>query len=106
MSLQTLKNLNLERIMEVGEAVALLSEANAISVTFSDVQVEAPEWLGNVQRLLRDEIARRTRENDLASLRDIEAEIISLRSASERKQLANTKAEQLRAKLGIITAGA
>lgn len=106
MSLSTLKALNVERILELDEAVWLSTEAEGLKAGFETHELEVPEWLEQSIQVLNEEIAKRTRAADLAAFKEAQAEVESLRSASEKKARAQARIEALGKKLGLAAKAA
>jgi hypothetical protein len=102
--LQALKNLNLDRVLDMDEAVTLSAYARNLENEYGHLQISAPEWLEKSTTVLRDEIDRRTRAADMAELKRIEAELEGYKTTSERKTEAVKKMAALQNKLGLTPA--
>lgn len=101
MSLQALKNLNTDRILDMDEAVHLSAYARVMETEFEHLEIPVPDWLPKASDVLRQEIARRTHAADLALLKETEQEIDSLKTATERRTDAQKRLAKLQAKLGL-----
>ncbi len=101
MSLQALKNLNLDRVLDMDEAVTLSAYARNLENEYGHLQIAAPEWLEKSSAVLRDEIDRRTRAADLAELKRVELEIEGYKTTGERKSEAQKRMAALQDKLGL-----
>lgn len=106
MLMEKLKALNLDRILEVDEAVELSAFARSLESEYATLDLPTPAWLQQAGDTLREEIARRTRAADLAALKEVEAQIESLKSASEKRKEAETRLAALQKKLGMAPAKA
>lgn len=104
MSLQALKNLNLDRVLDMEEAVALSTYARGLAAEYNELSIPAPEWLAKSTDVLREEIARRTRASDLAELKRLEGELESYKTIGEKKTEAQKRLAALQGKLGMSTA--
>lgn len=102
--LQALKNLNLDRILDMDEAVALSLYARGLMNEYAELELPMPEWVEKSTDVLRTEIARRTRASDLAELKRIETELESYKSVGERKTEATRRLASLQNRLGLSTA--
>jgi hypothetical protein len=101
MNIQTIKGLNLDRILDMDEAVALSAEVRAFECEYEQLDIPIPDWLVNSANVLREEIARRTKAADLAELKRLEAEIEGYKSANEKRSEAMKKLIAKQQKLGI-----
>lgn len=101
MSLSALKNLNMDRLLELDEAVSLSAESRALSNEFELLDLPVPEWLESASNVLREEIARRTHASALAEMKKVEAELDGLKSTAERKVEAQKRLAALQRKLGM-----
>lgn len=106
MNLTKLKEMNVDRILDLDEAVALSAEARSMETEYATLGMQPPEWLDRASTTLREEIAKRTRAADLAALKAVEAELESLKTASERKADAASRLAALQKKLGMAPAKA
>ena len=84
----------------------LSAYARHLAAEYEELELPVPEWLEKSTDTLREEIARRTRAADLANLKDLEREIESLKTASERRADASKRMAALQKKLGLSTAKA
>jgi len=103
--LEKLKQLNLDRLLDTDEAVALSAYARTLEAEYEALALDEPEWLVKATATLREEIARRTKAADLAKLREIEAELEGYKSVSERKTEAQRRLAEIQRKLGMVPAG-
>ncbi len=106
MSLQKLKELDLNRVLDIEEAVALSAYARSIENEYGHLEMAPPEWLEKSTNILREEIARRTKATDLAELKRIEGELESYKTIGEKKNEAQKRLAALLGKLGLSTAKA
>lgn len=102
--LQTLKNLNLDRVLDMDEAVTLSAYARSMQSEYASLEMPVPDWLTKASDVLREEIARRTKQEDLAQLKAVEAEIDGYKTTNERRNAAQMKLASLQKKLGLSTA--
>lgn len=106
MSLATLKNLNMDRVIDLEEAVALSAEARQLEGEFSVLGIPAPDWLEKSAAVVREEIARRTRASKLARLKEVEAGIEATKTAAERRGDLQRELAGLQKELGMVPAKA
>jgi hypothetical protein len=106
MSLQALKTLSVDRILEIEEAVALSAEARELEREYEELGIPQPDWLSRAAGTLREEIAKRTRAADLAELKRLEAELDSYKTVNERKTDAQKRLGEIQRKLGMAPAKA
>lgn len=102
--LEKLKQLNLDRILDMDEAVTLSAYARGLADEYSNLEMPAPEWLTKSTDILREEIARRTRAADLATLKALEGEIEGYKTVTEKRTDAVRRLADLQKKLGLSTA--
>lgn len=98
---EKLKALNLDRILDIDEAVEMSAYARTLEMEYGTLDLPTPEWLVKSSDLLREEIARRTRANDLAMLKAVEAEIESYKTAAEKRTEAQKRLANIQKKLGM-----
>ena len=103
MSLQALKGLNLDKIIETEEAVALSAYARALEAEYEALDMKVPEWVTKATETLRQEIARRTHAADVAEIERIERELEGYKTTTERKNDAQKRLAALQKKLGVAT---
>jgi hypothetical protein len=101
MSLQALKNLSVDRLLDMDEAVALSMYARGFEAEYEALEMPIPEWLEKSSNVLREEIARRTKAADLADLKRLEAELEGYKTVGEKKTEATRRLAALQAKLGL-----
>lgn len=106
MNIAGLKSLNLDRVIEIDEAIALSADIRTLQAEYDELAIERPEWLNNVANIVREEIAKRTRANDLAQLRNLEAQSESLKTVDEKRNQINDAMAALQRKLGMTAAPA
>jgi hypothetical protein len=99
--LQQLKNLNLDRILDNDEAVAMSAYARGLAEEYDALGQPLPEWLEKSTTVLREEIARRTRASDFARLKEIETGLEALKTATEKKADLQKQLADLQRKLGM-----
>lgn len=100
--LDKLKRLDLER-MDLDEAVYLVSIGKAMRSVYEAESLETPQWLTDNVRELSREITNRMAESREKALREVELELLALRSRDEKKSDLVAKAERLKAQLGRST---
>ncbi len=102
--LAQLKSLNVDRLLDMDEAVALSSYARTLEGEYEMLDLPVPEWIVKSTDVLREEIARRTKAADLAELKRIENELETYKTVGEKKTEAQKRLAQLQNKLGLSTA--
>jgi hypothetical protein len=106
MSLQTLKTLNLDRILDNDEAVSLSAYARQLADEYEHLDQPVPEWLEKSTQVLREEIARRNHSADMARMKELERELEGYKTVGERKTEAQKRLFDLQKKLGMVPARA
>lgn len=101
MSMQALKELNLDRVLDNDGAVWLSAEARLMEQEFAALGQAVPEWLEKSATILREEIARRNRASVLEEMKRVERELEGLKTANERKQDAQRRLAALQKQLGM-----
>jgi hypothetical protein len=101
---EKLKNLNVDRLLDMDEAVALSAYARAIEAEYGELELPIPEWLVKATDVLREEIARRTRAEALAELKRIESRLDGYKTVNEKKSEDLKRLGDLQRKLGMSTA--
>ena len=104
MSLSILKQLNMDRLLDLEEAVVLSAEARGLEAEFGELEIPVPEWLTKASDVLREEIARRTKAADLAELKRLENELEGYKTVGEKKVEALKRLAALQGKLGMSPA--
>ena len=104
MSLQALKSLNVDRLLDLDEAVSLSFEARGLENEYGHLEIPVPEWLTKSSDVLREEIARRTKAADLAALKNLEAELEGYKTVTEKRSEALKRLASLQNKLGMSPA--
>lgn len=102
--LEKLKGLNLDKLLDTEEAIALSAYARGLETEYGWLDMPIPDWLVKSTDILREEIARRTRASDLAELKRTENELESLKSANEKRADAQKRLAALQNKLGMSAA--
>lgn len=102
--LEKLKTLNLDRILDMDEAIALSAYARSLAEEYEHLEMPAPEWIEKSTDVLREEIARRTRASDLATLKALEGELEGYKTIGEKRTEAQRRLGDLQKKLGLSTA--
>lgn len=102
--LEKLKTLNLDRLLDMDEAIALSAYARGLENEYGHLEMSAPEWLQKSTDVLREEIARRTKASDLAELKRIEGELDGYKTVTEKRNEAQKRLAALQGKLGLSTA--
>lgn len=106
MLIEKIKGINLDRLLEVDEAVELSAVARTLEQEYTNLELPVPGWLTQASDLLREEIAKRTRASDLARLKELEAQLESFKTVSEKKSEALRALAELQKKLGLTPAKA
>lgn len=102
--LERLKSLNLDKILDMDEAIALSAYARSIESEYETLEIPVPEWIVKSTDILRTEIARRTHAADMAELKRLEAEIEGYKTATEKRSEAQKRLAAMQGKLGLSTA--
>lgn len=97
----TLKEMNLDRILDLEEAVALSHFGSGLEQEYSELGLDAPEWLGRSLGTLRAEIAQRVKAQKTIELRKLDAEIEGYKTVSEKKTEALRRRGKLIKELGV-----
>ncbi len=106
MSLEKLKTLNVDRILDMDEAVALSAYARSMETEYGFLQMDVPEWLEKSTTVLREEIERRTHAGDLAQMANLQREIDGYKTVTEKRTEAARKLAELQKTLGVKPARA
>lgn len=99
-----LKQLNLDRILDIEEAVEMSAYVRTQENEYGFLELPLPEWLVKAGDVLREEIARRTRAADLATLKALEGELEGYKTIGEKRTEAQRRLGDLQKKLGLSTA--
>jgi hypothetical protein len=102
--LEKLKQLNLDRLLDMDEAITLSSYARGLENEYEVLEIAVPEWLTKASDVLRQEIARRTHASDLAALKALEGELDGYKTIGEKRTEAQRRLGDLQKKLGLSTA--
>ncbi len=103
MSIEKLKTLNVDRILDMDEAVALSAYARNLESEYENLQMDPPEWLAKSAAILREEIERRTHAGDLAAMAALEREIDGYKTVNEKRTEASRRLADLKKKLGVTS---
>jgi hypothetical protein len=101
MNLNAMKNLNLDRVLEMDEAIAMSAEIRQFEAECEALELPTPDWVLKSADVLREEIARRTRADALAQMKRLETELESYKTVGEKKNEAQRQLAALQRKLGI-----
>ena len=101
MNISALKNLNLDRVIDMEEAISLSADARLMSTEYSALGIPEPAWLDKSTNVLREEIGRRTHASDMAALKQIENELEGYKSVGEKRDEARRRLVHLQKKLGL-----
>ncbi len=104
--LEKLKNLNLDRLLDMDEAITLSAYARSLDNEYELLGIPVPEWLTKATDVLRAEIGRRTHAADMAALKALEGELEGYKTVSEKRNEAQRRLGELQRKLGLSTAKA
>lgn len=104
MSIEKLKKLNLDTLLDMDEAVSLSATARLMAEEFEALDLPVPEWLEKSTDVLRAEIARRTHAADMAAMRSLESELEGYKTVSEKRSEAQKRLANLQKKLGMAAA--
>ncbi len=92
--LENLKNLTLDR-MDLDEAVALSAFARTLKGEYEHCGAEAPQWLDDKTRELRQEIRERLRDSVQKRLREAKSRLESLATPEEKRSKLKAEIETL-----------
>lgn len=101
MDISKMKQLSLDRLLDIDEAVAFAADVRTLASEYEMLELPVPEWLSKLNDVLREEITRRTRASQLAELKRLETEIEGYKTPGERKTEAQRKLGDLQVKLGL-----
>lgn len=104
MNVQTIKTLNMDRVLDMDEAVALSADVRVFEGEYEHLGIPVPEWLVKSADVLREEIARRTKADKLARLKNLESQIEGYKSATEKRNEAAKQLAALQDELGMSPA--
>lgn len=104
MNVQAIKTLNMDRVLDMDEAVALSADVRAFEAEYEHLGMTIPEWLVKSADVLREEIARRTKADKLARLKNLESQIEGYKSATEKRNEAAKQLAALQDELGMSPA--
>ena len=104
MSVEKLKNLNMDRVLDNDEAVSLSAFARQQIAEYEILEQPVPDWLEKSTDILRTEIARRNRSEDLRRMKELETRLEGYKSPKQKE--ANDLAElaKLQKRLGLSKA--
>jgi len=95
--LEALRNLNLDRV-ELDDGVALLAVGESLGKTYTDNQLETPEWVTDKVAILRQWVKDRSRDNLDREIKLAEQKRSELRTAEEKRGDLDSRIERLKAK--------
>jgi prenyltransferase beta subunit len=104
--IQTLKDLTDTHRLHLDEMIVLSAQAKTLRSEYQNHEMEVPTWLADALQVLGSSIAQQDRDNKLMQLRQLEQEAGALMSRDEKRAAIASKAERLRAQLGIKPAEA
>jgi hypothetical protein len=93
--LEKLRNLNIERMIDLDEAVALFAFGNMVLTSYKDQTLEPPAWLTDNLSVLGKDIKERRRDNLEAALKEALAKKSALRTAEEKRADLDGEIERL-----------
>lgn len=101
MNIEALKNMTLDRIMHIEEAVIMSADARALTQEYEELELPVPDWLTKATDVIREEIARRTRAESLNELKKLELEVEGYKTVNEKRGEAQRRIGDLQKKLGL-----
>lgn len=104
MLIEKLKGLNLDRVLEIDEAVELSAVARSLESEYDALGIDTPGWLRQASDTLREEIAKRTQAAELAKLKTLEAQLESLKTAAEKRRDIERQIAEAQKRLGMAPA--
>lgn len=102
MNVQTLKNLTVDRIVDLAELIAHEGFAAGLATNYANHGLEVPEWLESARRTLRGEVKMRVRGDLERQLKLAEQAEEALKSTTEKRADAKKRAEVLRKQLAQV----
>jgi len=99
--LEKLRELNVDRLLSLDEAVNLSAFARALEAEYETLGLDQPEWLERSILNLREEIVKRTKAKDLADMKALEAELESYKTTNEKRNDAQRRLANLQKRLGL-----
>ena len=103
-NLERLKGLNVDKLLNLDECVAAYVDATQMACGFEELGMDNPDWLNKSTDIIKAEIDRRTREDNMRMLKEVEAELEGLRTHGERRSAAQDRLAQLQKALGVSPA--
>lgn len=100
-NLQELKEIQVDRILDFEKAVAMSADLRTLENEYATLGLAVPAWVEKSGTILREEIARRTRNSDLAALKSLEAEMEGYKTRAEKLDEAQRRYAALQKKLGM-----
>ena len=100
-SISQLKSLNMDKVLDTDEAIALSAEARAFESEYEQLELPVPGWLTTAINTLRSEIAQRVHASDLNRVQELEREIDGYKTTTEKRSEAVRKLADLQKKLGL-----
>ena len=104
MSLKALREMALDRAVDIEELVALSMEARAMVGEFLALDQPVPQWLEDAGNKVREEIVRRTKHEDFDEMRKLESQIESLKSPTTKMREAQERLAVLQRKHSLVSA--
>lgn len=101
MNIQALKSFNTDKALEIEELVGMSADLTGLLEEYETLDIVAPDWITAKHDEVRTEIGTRTRAADMAELHNLENQIESLKSATEKRQDATKRLAALQSKLGL-----
>lgn len=96
--MEQLRTLNLNRL-DIDDAIGLLAFAKQAKAIYDEMGLEAPEWFTEKIEALADYVKERRKENLTKAVKEIEAEMVKLRTAEEKRAALKERLEKVRADL-------
>lgn len=106
MNINALKNMTLDRIMDIEEAVIMSADARSLAQEYEELEIPVPDWLTKATDVIREEIARRTRAESLNELKKLELEVEGYKTVNEKRDEARRRIGDLQKKLGLAKTAA
>ena len=100
--INTMKNLNVDNLLQIEELVYLSKQVNDLIQEFLMRDIEVPEYLKQAKSTLDTEIDIRKQALEQAKLRQLEAAVQNTKSQTQRHQDALDKLAAQQRKMGLI----
>lgn len=101
--LEKLKNLQLDRVLDMDEGVALSLFARELEAEFLRLDIDVPEWLTTKAEALRAELARRLRADRLRKMDELRSLIETYKSTNQKRADALEQLAKLQKLTGLGT---